>query len=215
MKPKQPKPKKCAWSKCRKMFTPSPFRFNQKTCDNMVCALGYVKDKEEEKEAKDWKLKRKGMKAELLSHSDYSNILQKLINQIARGIDANYSCISSNRTTGQMHGGHLYSVGAHPEIRFNLLNIWKQSAMDNTFKSGNINDYRANIEKIFETASKRIFDLPVNAQPLKLSIVDLQDKIKIAKQIIKEQASGLHIALSQEDRLIIRINLNKRIGIYK
>lgn len=164
---------------------------------------------------KEVKKRVKEMKANLQTHSDYCEILQKLVNQIARVIDTHFPCVSSKRTTGQMHGGHLYSVGAHPEIRFNLLNIWKQSAIDNTFKSGNINDYRANIQSLFGESSYYILDLKDNAKPLKLSISELIDKMKIAKQIIKEQASGEHIAKSQEDRLIIRINLNKRLGIYR
>lgn len=199
----KPKPKRC--KQCDKEYMPyNPLQF---LC-SPNCYFEWSSEKEANKRVKQ-------MKKELLTTSDYCDILQKLVNQIARNIDTNYPCISSNRTTGQMHGGHMYSVGAHPELRFNLLNIWKQSAMDNTYKSGNINDYRANLEKNLGAYACYVFQLAENAKPLKLSVYELQDKIKIAKQVIKEQANGDHVALGQEDRLTIRKYLNKRFGIYK
>lgn len=199
----KPKPKYC--KQCGKQF--KPYTTMQQVC-SPNCALEYNSDKEVKKRVKT-------MKKELLTHSDYCNILQKLINKIARTIDSNYPCISSNRTTGQMHGGHLYSVGAYPEIRFNLLNIWKQSAMDNTYKSGNVNDYRINLEKNLGEQANEVFELPERIKPLKLSTYELQDKIKMAKDIIKEQNKGEHIAVGQQDRLTIRKYLNKRLDIYK
>lgn len=189
---------------CEKSFL--PYTTTQPVC-SFDCLIQYNSEKEVKKRVKT-------MKKELLTHSDYCNILQKLINQIARTIDTKFPCISSNRTTGQMHGGHMYSVGAYPEIRFNLLNIWKQSAMDNTYKSGNINDYRSNLESIFGKENE-VFGLTEKIKPLKLSVYELQDKIKIAKDIIKEQNKGEHIAVGQQDRITIRKYLNKRLDIYK
>lgn len=189
---------------CGKEFL--PYTTTQPVC-SVNCLMEYNSEKEVKKRVKQ-------MKKDLLTHKDYCNILQKLINQIARNIDTKFPCISSNRMSGQMHGGHMYSVGAYPEIRFNLLNIWKQSAMDNTYKSGNINDYRANLEAIFGKDANEVFELSEKIKPLKLSVYELQDKIRIAKDIIKEQNKGWHIAVGQQDRLTVRKYLNKRIGIY-
>jgi hypothetical protein len=180
---------------------------NQWLC-SYECVKGYSDEKKVYKRVKE-------IKKELKDIKYYRNSLQELINKISRTIDSNYPCISSNRFTGQMHGGHLYSVGDYPEIRFNLLNIWKQSAMDNTYKSGNVNDYRINLKKNLNEQVNEVFELPERIKQLKLSKLELQEKIKIAKEIIKEQKKGEHIASSQKDRLAIRKYLNKRLDIYK
>lgn len=200
----KPKPKKC--KQCGTLF--NPYTTTQVVC-SPSCALEWNSEKEVKKRVKE-------LKKGLLTHSDYTQVLQKLINQIVRNIDTNFPCISSGRTTGQMHGGHLFPTSSYPEIRFNLFNIWKQSASDNTYKSGNINDYRANlINSLGEEGANYIFNLPNLYKSLKLSAYELQDKIKIAKQIIKEQNEGLHIAVSADDRITIRSILNKRLDIYK
>jgi hypothetical protein len=174
-----------------------------------ACAIEYNSERQVKKRVK-------AIKKDLLTHSDFTGIFQKLCNQIVRNIDTNFPCISSNRNTGQMHGGHLFPTSSSPEIRVNLFNIWKQSAGDNTYKSGNINDYRANLVKILgEEVSSYIFSIPTLYGALKLSSYELQDRIKMAKQIIKEQNEGLHIAVNTVDRVVIRKYLNERLAIYK
>jgi hypothetical protein len=200
----KPKPKKC--KNCGKEFM--PYTTTSMVC-SASCALEYNSEKQVKKRVKE-------LKKGLLTHSDYTQVLQKLINQIVRNIDTNFPCISSGRTTGQMHGGHLFPTSSYPEIRFNLFNIWKQSAADNTYKSGNINDYRNGLIDLYGGfSSNYIFNLPEQYKVLKLSSYELQDKITVAKQIIKEQKEGLHIAVSNQDRITIRSILNKRLDIYK
>lgn len=189
---------------CEKEFL--PYTTTQPVC-SFDCLIIYNSEKEVKKRVK-------AIKKGLLTHSDYTQVLQELVNKIVRNIDTNFPCISSGRTTGQMHGGHLFPTSSYPEIRFNLFNIWKQSASDNKYKSGNINDYRANLTKLFGKEAEYIFELQKRFKILKLSSYELQDKIKIAKQIIKEQNEGLHIAVSSDDRLTIRSILNKRLNIY-
>jgi hypothetical protein len=48
-----------------------------------------------------------------------------------------------------MNAGHYKPVGSHPELRFNEINCHLQSEHCNSYKSGNMVEYRARlIEKI-------------------------------------------------------------------
>ena len=140
---KQPKPKKCAWSKCRKMFTPSPFRFNQKTCDNMMCALGYVKDKEEEKEAKEWKVKRKGMVERLKTLSDYEKEAKEVFQLFIRMRDKDLPCIACGTHRSQIwDAGHYFPAGQYSGLIFEESNVHKSCRACNCFHHGNLINYR-------------------------------------------------------------------------
>jgi len=205
---KQIKPKLCR--ECKVKF--QPVRPLQSFC-SIECAIKDARKKTVKKEA----IKTKEVKKGLLTHKDYLKALQTQINAIVRNIDTNCTCISSGRLTGQFHAGHFHTVGGKPELRFNLFNIWKQSAQDNNFKSGNIQDYIMNLNLMFgsEWVHQNIINLPYKYPVLKLSIPELIEKIAICKDILKEQKAGNYIALSVEDRVEIRNILQKRLGIYK
>ena len=202
------KHKKCKI--CGNTFTPQ--RPIQGTC-SIECAIKHARNLEAKKTDK----KVKEMKKGLLTHKDYLKALQVKINTIVRNIDTHFNCISSNRNTGQFHAGHFHTTQGKPALRFHLFNIWKQSAQDNTYKSGNIQDYIMNLNINFgsEWVHENIINLPYKYPVLKLSVPDLQDKISIANEVILEQKKGQHIALSNDQRIIIRENLQKRFGIYK
>ncbi len=161
--------------------------------------------------------RRQVEKKSLKTLGDYTKDLQVKINLIVRNIDANFPCISSNRTTGQFHGGHYYSTGSKPALRFHLYNIWKQSAMDNNHKSGNIHDYTINLCALFgrDWVHDNIMNLSVKYPSLKLSIDGIKERIHICNQIINEQKSGQWIASDNDDRIIIRDQLQKQLMIYE
>jgi len=69
-------------------------------------------------------------------------LAQAAFNAFIRERDKYLPCISSGRTTGQMHAGHYKSVGAYPELRFCEQNCNKQSMKDNSWLSGNVVGYR-------------------------------------------------------------------------
>ena len=204
---------------CKEKFVAR--KFLQKYCtEHEECIAEFVKSRKGKFEAENKKKERKQNKEQkesLMSHSDYLKILQTKINIIIRNIDTNSHCISSNRSVGQFHSGHFYTVGGKPSLRFNLFNIWKQSAQDNKFKSGNIQEYITNLNRLFgyECVHENIMNLPYKYPVLKLSNPEIIEKIDICKEIIKEQKSGNYIALSTEDRINIRNVLQKRLGIYK
>lgn len=138
------KQKKCAWSKCGKMFTPSEFRFNQRTCNNTVCALGFVKDKEIKKEAKEWKLTRKGMQDKLKTLSDYEKEAKKEFQKFIRLRDKNLPCISCFKMNCKdWAGGHYFSAGQYSGMMFEETNCHRQcNTFCNKFQSGNLIEYR-------------------------------------------------------------------------
>ena len=213
MKTKKVKEKKC--KQCKKMFRPS-FNTTQPYC-SWECALIVGRaELKKEKEKKD-KAELKEMKDKLPTHGDWLKALQKCINHIARLIDTNFPCISSNRTTGKWNGGHYYTVKAHPNIRFHLFNIYKQSFSDNHFKSANITEYTYNLHRIFgnEFVNNEIFTLDVKYPVLKLSIPEIKEKIAICRKIISRQKKGEFIAKTTQERVDIRKELNELIGIYK
>ena len=165
--------------------------------------------------AKD-KARRKDEKNDLKTLGDYTKDLQTKINLIVRNIDTNFPCISSNRTTGQFHGGHYYSTGSKPSLRFHLYNIWKQSAMDNNHKSGNIHDYTTNLCRLFgrDWVHENIMELSAKYPTLKLTIDDIKARVVICNQIIREQNAGDWVALESQERIEIRDALQKRLMIY-
>ena len=60
-------------------------------------------------------------------------------------------CISSGHTlrvpSTNAQAGHFYSAGHYPILRFNEDNVHLQGKSDNYFKSGNLIEYRKNLEK--------------------------------------------------------------------
>ena len=215
MKIKKVKEKKCAYKECRKPFTPF-YKTTEKVC-SISCGIAWAKNDIKEKNAKLEKAELKAMKDSLLTHGQWLNALQKCINHIARLIDTDFPCISSNRTSGKWNGGHYYTVGAHPNIRFHLFNIYKQSFSDNHFKSANITEYTFNLYKIFgkDFVNNEIFTLDQKYPVTKLSIPEVKDKIAICRKIISRQKKGEFIAKTTQERISIRIELNNLIGIYK
>jgi hypothetical protein len=163
------------------------------------------------------KAELKEMKDSLPTHAQWLNALQRPINHIARLIDSDFPCISSNRTSGKWNGGHYYTVGAHPNIRFHLFNIYKQSFKDNHFNSANITEYTYNLYRLFgnDFVNEEILKLDQKYPVTKLSIPETKEKIAICRKIISRQKKGEFIAKTIGERITIRIELNQLIGIYK
>jgi len=115
---------------CLIKFTPT--RFLQKYCMlNEECTDASIKavldnnrKLADKKVADKWKEEKKEMVEKLKTLSDYKKDLEIEINAIVRLIDKGHDCISGGFKDYKMHAGHLYSVGAFPSIRFNLLNIY-------------------------------------------------------------------------------------------
>lgn len=186
MPPKKIKPKKCAWSKCGKEFIPNPFQFNQKTCFNTVCALGYTREKEAEKEAKNWNKEKKAIREKLKSHKDWINDLQKVFNEYIRSRDEGKNCICCDKPlTKVFHAGHFWSCGAYPNLRFDEDNCHGQREDCNLHKHGNHAEYALRLP--IRIGQKRFEELYLRRnEQSKLSVPEIKEKIIEYKQRIKE-----------------------------
>ena len=193
---------------CKDKFTPN--RPLQVLC-SVKCSYKYVEILQDKK--------RKAEKAEgyekLKTHSDYSKELQIEINTIARLIDEGVPCISSLRDGGKRDGGHRFSCGANPNIRFNLLNIYSQTAEQNRFKSGNPDGFDRGISIMYgDEYLKEVHELKLKYPTLKLSIPELISAKVIAKKIVR------HLKLDNKtysalERIELRKKFNNMIGICK
>lgn len=149
---KPAKPKPCAFSKCRRTFTPR--RPMQRTCETVKCSIGYAREREAKKqrrESRAWtRVQREALKTKPMLLKE----AQAAFNAYIRLRDAGLPCISCNRLhdrqpfTGSFwHAGHYRSVGACPELRFHEDNCHRQCASCNKHKSGNVVEYRINLIK--------------------------------------------------------------------
>ena len=129
------RPKTCP--SCREKFT--PIRPLQVVCLNHQCLLDHVKSIKAKRERKETKER----KAKLKTRRDWLREAQTAFNRFIRMRDTGKPCISCGRHhQGQIHAGHYLSVGAHPELRFDGINVHAQCAPCNNHLSGNIVEYR-------------------------------------------------------------------------
>ncbi|MBB1614510.1 hypothetical protein A9978_18905 [Pseudomonas sp. UMC65] len=140
---KQPKPKTCKNPACGVQFVPQ--RLGQAVC-SPKCGLA-IKEVNQEKARKSLaevgRREIKDRKEALKTRADHLKDAQKAVNEFIRLRDKDLPCVSCGRFhEGQWHAGHFRSVNAHPELRFEPLNIWRQCAPCNTHKSGDLLNYR-------------------------------------------------------------------------
>jgi len=212
---KEVKPKKC--KACKKPFT--PFNSLQVVC-GPSCAALLVKHAPEEANKAVRAMDRKWVKDTRQKHKEndhgyHEKLLETEINTIVRLIEKDQLCISHGKPPLKRNAGHYHSVGANNSIRFHLENIWLQCESCNGPKGSNRSGYDKGLVDTFgQEYFLRINQDIVRMYPLvKLSIIELQDAIKIARQIVKE-LTKLDMVYSNEMRVRLRKEYNKRIGIY-
>lgn len=156
------------------------------------------------------------MKEGLLKHSDYENILQQLINKIVRLIDQGNPCISHNGMGKKINAGHYHSVGSNNSLRFNLFNIFSQCEGCNNFKGSNRTGYDEGLKKLFGFDEWLYINegILLKYREVKLSVPELKEAITKCKEIIVKLQKDKSIR-SPEERLQMRYELNRQIGIYK
>ena len=147
---KQPKPKKCRVATCRASFVPA--RIGQAVCSPACAIIDAPRHAPKAHKAladigrKDIKVRKEQLK----SRADHLREAQAAVNEFIRLRDAHLPCISCDSTpndndlmTGsRWDAGHYRSVGACPELRFELLNIHRQCVRCNRNLSGNAVEYR-------------------------------------------------------------------------
>lgn len=205
---------------CGKKFTPK-YSSLEPTCGEIDCKVKWsmsVVAKQKEKQAKEknqaWNKEKLEMKEKLKTLSDWKNDLQKEINAIIREIDKGHGCIATGSHQGQQHAGHYISIGANSTLRFHLENIWLQSMHSNSWKGGDTIRYQEGIIYLYGKGYLDYLNSLQSIKPLQLSAKDIQDKIPIARGILKWLKLQNRKFTTQE-RLELRIKFNKEIGIYE
>lgn len=126
-----------------------------------------------------------------LSTAKLKKKLQIIFNQYIRLRDCGEKgwayCISCGKVLQytQTQAGHFWSVGAYPAVRFDERNVHVQGACCNTFRHGNLLEYREGlIDKIGQQAYDEL--KRDRNQAKKYTVFDLQELIKIYSQRVKE-----------------------------
>lgn len=161
------------------------------------------------------KQKTKEMKENVKTKSDYERELQKEINTIVRLIDKNQVCISTLKPlNAKFDAGHFYSMGITPALRFNLNNIFAQSVYANQYLSGDQINFINGLSQLYgENYKDYVLNLKSVYKDLKLHIYEIKDKIKIAREIVKELKEQ-NQSYDPDTRRFLRNIYNLRIGIY-
>lgn len=173
---------------CGEKFEP---RFNtlEKFCWSPECKTIDALQKLEKLKKNDCKIqdrKRREIKEQLKTASEWKKDLQKIFNSFIRLRDAGKNCISCNKKLiGKFDAGHFYNVGNYPGLRFNELNVWGQCVECNQFQGGRVHEYRLNlIERI---GIEEVQQLEQNRHQLtKLTIPEIKEQIEFYKFKIKE-----------------------------
>ena len=204
---------------CKQKFTPIRSSL-EKCCQNDDCRTQWamqVVAKQKEKQLKDkktaWTKEKLEIKKKLMSLSDWKNQHQTEINAIIREIDKGHGCIATGSHQGQMHAGHYFSVGSNPTLRFHLENIWIQSMHSNSWKGGDTIRYQEGIIALYGKGYLDYLNSLQSIKPLQLSKSDIEEKIPIARGILK-WLKLQNRKFTNEERLSLRIEFNKKLQIY-
>lgn len=205
----------CKNKHCKLRFAPM---HDLQIVHNYHCALEYAKQLRERKENKEGKERRKRikvMKEKIMTLSDYQKMLQPLVNHIARLIDHGQPCISCGKTTGKPQGGHYHSTNDQPSVRFNLHVIHLQDFKCNVWDSANITGYNKGLIEVYGNEYKEYVECGVVKEypTINLSIPELKDAIKTAREIVKSMKEENKVRTPKE-RIRMRRVLNRLIGIY-
>ncbi len=174
--------------KCKFCKQPATQRFGLNYFCNPDCAYSHARALQAKKVTKDASERRRADRdrlKQLKTRSEWLRELQVVFNRFIRLRDSHLPCVSCGRFhQGQWHAGHYLSVGAHPELRFNELNVWRQCQPCNAHLSGNLINYR--VELINRIGLAEVKKLEGPQEPLKLTIEEIQELIKVYKQKCKE-----------------------------
>jgi len=164
---------------CKEKFESK--HFNQKYCLAEACVRVWVEAAKE----KNWKAKKKKMKAELMTLSDYHKIAQQVFNKYIRLRDNGKNCISCDKPPKKENCGHYYSQGGHSNTRYDELNCHLQCEHCNTYLSGNLLNYQIGIAK--RIGADKVIELHIKAhETKKWTIEEVKEIIATYKQKIKD-----------------------------
>ena len=155
--------------KCKEKF--EALHFNQKYCTKTECFEEWINKAKQVQ----WKTKKRRMKEELKTTSEFVKEAQKWVNRFVRLRDKDKGCVSCGTPlVGKYDAGHFFSAGGHGSVRFDLRNINAQCV----YEHGNLFNYHKEL-------LKRIGSKEFNNLELQSNGVHKHDKEEL-KQLIKE-----------------------------
>lgn len=170
-------------------------RFEMRSNTHWICSIECskvkgneaVEKKKQQLKKSEWTKEKAEIKKSLLTHADYLKMFETVFNTFIRLRDKNDPCISCGTTANVKYdAGHFWACGNYSFLRFHEDNVNKQCSSNcNLHKRGNFGEYR--IRLIQKIGVERVQWLDDNRHNrLKLSIPEIQDKIKEYKLKIKE-----------------------------
>lgn len=175
--------RKC--KECKEEFV--PYNSLQKYCFKPECTKVFV----EIEKAKQWRKTKAVKKEELMTLQDWLKIAQFHFNHYIRLRDKGRKCISCQKKALKENCGHFFSQGGHSNVRFDEVNCWLQCEHCNSYKSGNLIEYRKHLiseigEEEFDKLSDRanitkkwtLDEVKEIISTYKLKIKELKSKIR-------------------------------------
>lgn len=191
---------------CKKDFVKkNPLQF---VCSH-TCAYEYSKlhlKKTELKKSKEIKRENKTKLLEIQPLSFWQNKLQTEINKIAKLIDKDLLCLATQRNTGTIHAGHVFSRGSTPQLRYNLHNIHRQSGQSNHFQS---DDLKLR-EGLISEYGQRYFEYLESSRNMTLNL----DKNELKECINKAKIFQKKIEFSKNTSYLDRISLRNEGNLF-
>ena len=175
---------------CGVKFTPR--QFLQKYCrQNDECLkveANLLIEKKRLENKKSWNKEKKERKEKLMTHKDWLKKFEAVFNEFIRERDKDKPCVSCDALPGTytLTAGHYYPAGSNPSVRFNEDNVHGQCWFNcNKNKHGNQTEYIIRLKE--RIGDERLEKLHILAKQKtnKLSIPEIQEKIKIYKEKIK------------------------------
>jgi len=181
-------------TKCPICKQPATQKFGLKLFCGYEHAAQWAKsslDKRKTKEkAETRKIDRQKLKS-LKTRSEWLKELQAIFNKFIRLRDKGLPCVSCGHPddgSRQRHASHYKSVGGNPALRFDPNNCFASCSICNNYLSGNLVPYR--VELIKRIGLVEVERLEGPQEPLKLTIPEIQELIKVYKQKCKELPSS-------------------------
>lgn len=142
--------------------------------------------------------------------------LQNEINKLSRMIDAKFgftNCIDCDKPMDkQIDACHYHSRGAHSNLRYNLHNLHSGRSNCNLYSDAHKQGYMNGlIERYGRRYAMDVLEFPEHyREPLKLSNIEITEKLAIVRKIIRTFDTYKLTSAMQGRELF-----NKIIGIYK
>lgn len=226
IKQKTPKPKKCLCP-CGEMFVPTSMgqkwvsqghyvkwlteteagqKEVAKKMDKAKKQVAKEKDKELNDKINSWK--------PTVHEKKYKALLQNEVNKLSRMIDAKFgyiTCIDCGKPFGnQTDAAHFNGVGSNHSIRYNLHNLHSSKSDCNQFSDKHKQGYTIGLkERYGESYLTLVEELPVRYKYIKVSAVEVVEKLKIVRSLVKNFDT-----FKAENGIAMREMMNGIIGIY-